>query len=291
MTTTKPGRKPKPAEHGTTLCYRRGCRLPACTRAATADARKWQYLRDNGRSGFVPPEKVIARIWRLRAAGMTDGEIQAAAKLGPSHIYQIIRDNTAVLHSTAARIFNIPIPENSGEPTRNGAHVPRLGTRRRLQSLIADGWPATELTRRLGTGDGYVSYLTRGEGNDVVRLFTAEAVRILHQELAGQRPEGHNLPARQIKTARNRAVRQGWAGSAYWDADDFDNPNFEPATDSTVRRNELAASRRADVEHLYQFGVSPDEIARRLGIAESTVKGILTELRAGERRDRSKAAA
>lgn len=289
-TATRPGRQLKPVDHGTPQCYRRGCNRPECTTAATADARKWKYLRDNGRSGFVPAEKVIARIWRLRAAGMTDGEIQDAARLSPSHIYQIIRNNTPVLHTTAARIFAVPVPENSGEPSRNGAYVPRLGTRRRLQALVADGWPANELDQRLGTGQGYTGYLMRGEGNDNVRLSTADAVRILYSQLAEETPEDHGIAPHLAKMARTRGTRKGWAGTAYWDADDFDNPDFTPATSDDLKRDELAAVRRHEVEHLDLLGFSPDNIAERLDMALSTVRAIVNEVRTGQRRDRTKAA-
>ncbi len=255
-------RQPGPApEHGTPQCYRRGCRRPECTAAETARVRKWKYLRDTGRSGYVPAEKVIARIWRLRAAGMTDVDIRAAARLSPPHIYQIIRTKAPVLHTTAARIFAVPIPERTGEPTRNGAMVPRLGTRRRLQALNAEGWPAKELDRRTGHGTGYVSYILRGCGNDTVRLCTAETIRALYDQLAGQQPEDHGIPSHLARLTRTRAAAKGWAGADYWDPDDFDNPDFVPATSGTPRYIALAENGL----ELERQGFTREQAAERLG--------------------------
>ncbi|MFE7566892.1 hypothetical protein ACFU76_07990 [Streptomyces sp. NPDC057539] len=268
-------RQPGPApEHGTPQCYRRGCHRPECTSAATASARKWKYLRSTGRSGFVPAEKVIARIWRLRAAGLTDSEIRSAARLSPPHIYQIIRTKKPVMHSTAARIFAVPVPENSG-PSRNGALVSRLGTRRRLQVLVAEGWPAKAIDEQLGTGQGYTAYLLRGEGNDVVRLSTAEAVRALYAQLVDQRPEDHGIPAHRAKPTRTRAARKGWVGFAYWDADDFDNPDFTPAVEATPRFIELAENGL----ELERLGHSRQQAAERLGVTKDNLQAAIGRYR------------
>ncbi|MEU2674794.1 hypothetical protein ABZ622_39390 [Streptomyces sp. NPDC007164] len=275
-TATRRVRQPAPLpDHGDARRYRRGCHCRDCTTAATAEARKWKYLRDTGRSGYVPAEQVIARIWRLRAAGMTDLEIRSAARLAAPHLYQIIRSQTPVRHSTAARIFAVAIPENTSEPSRNGAHVPRLGTRRRLQSLVAEGWPAKELDRRLNTGQGYVAYLLRGEGNDVVRLRTAEAVRALYTQLANEKPEDHGIPAHLAKPTRTRAANKGWAGVDYWDADDFDNPDFVPATSATPRYIELAENGL----ELERLGDTRQQAADRLGVTKDNLQAAIGRYR------------
>lgn len=96
------------------------------------------------------------------------------------------------------------------------------------------------------------------------------------------------------QVARRLALRKGWATAAAWDEEAIDDPAATPegmASDDRTNRNELAAARRDEVEHLDRFGISEREIAARLDMALSTVRGIVRELRAGERRDRSKAAA
>lgn len=278
MTTAIPRvRQPGPMpDHGDARRYRRGCTCQPCTTAATAEAKKWKYIRDTGGSSWVPAERVIRYVWRLRYAGMTDTQIREQAKLTPPHLYQIIRNKVPVRYSTAARILAIPVPATTDSPNRNGTHVPGLGTLRRLQALTAEGWPAKELEKRLGTGAGYVSYLLRGEGSGTVRLFTAAAIRNLFDQLDGQRPEDHGVPAPHAKTARNRAAKNLWPGAAYWDQDDFDNPDFQPATTSTPRYIELAENAR-DLEQTQ--GYTRQQAADRLGVTKNSLEKAISRWR------------
>lgn len=283
-------RKPVPAEafeHGDARRYRRGCTCPDCTSAATAEARRWRYLRSTGRGGHIAASKVINHVWKLRAAGMTDQEIRTAAQLTPPHLYQILRNGGIVKHSTANRIFRIPIPADREGPTRNGAHIPILGTRRRLQTLNAEGWPCKDLDRRLGTGAGYTAYLIRAAG-DLVRFSTADSVRHLYSSLEGLLPEEHGVTRVNAQQTRARAVAKKWARAAYWDADDFDDPGFQPAaSEDELGRNELGALRRAEIEHLASFGLSRGDIAARLDMSETYVRDIVREITTDSRRDRS----
>lgn len=282
-TATRRVRQPGPTpDHGTPECYRRGCRQQPCTTAATAAAKKWKYLRDTGRSSWVPAEHVIRYVWRLRYAGVTDAQIREQARLTPPHLYQIIRTKAPVRHSTAARIFAIPVPATTDGPNRNGSHVPGLGTLRRLQALTAEGWPAKELEKRLGTGAGYISYLLRGDGTGVVRLFTAAAIRVLFTQLEDQRPEDHGVPAKVANIARKRAASKAWPGAAYWDQDDFDNPDFQPATGSTPRYIELAEN-GLEIE---ADGHTRQHAADRLGVTKDALQQAI-----GRYRDRTTTAA
>lgn len=283
-------RKPVPAEafkHGDARRYRRGCTCKPCTEAASAEARRWKYLRDTGRGGIVPASKVIAHVWKLRTAGMTDLEIKAAGDLSPSHLYQIIRNGGTVKHGTATRILSIPIPTDREGPTRNGAHFPILGTRRRLQTLNAEGWPCKDLDRRLDTGTGYTAYLIRAAG-ELVRFSTADSVRHLYLSLEGLTPEEHGVTAANAKLTRARAAAKEWARAAYWDADDFDDPGFQPAaSDDDLTVHQRGALRRAEIEHLTRFNIPHAEIAARLDMSEGYVRDIAREIVTDQRRVRT----
>ncbi|WP_392971032.1 hypothetical protein [Streptomyces sp. LN245] len=289
MTTAAKRRQPIPAEtfdHGDARRYRRGCTCRPCTDAATSEARRWKYLRETGRGGVVAANKVIAHVWKLRAAGMTDQEIRAQARLSPPHLYQIIRQGGTVRHTTATRILSIPIPEITG-PSRNGTHVPILGTKRRLQTLNAEGWPCKELDRRLDTGTGYTAYLIRAAG-DIVRYSTADTVRHFYTTLAGLIPEEHGVTATNARQTRARAAAKQWARAAYWDDEDFDNPDFTPAlSDDDLGMHQLGALRRAEIAHLAAFNLSHAEIAARLGMAEGYVRDIAREINTGQKRIRT----
>jgi hypothetical protein len=270
-------RQPIPAEafdHGDARRYRRGCTCRPCIDAATAEARRWKYLRDTGRGGNVAASKVIRHIWHLRAAGMTDLEIMAAAELARPHLYQIIRNGGTVRHTTAARILRIPIPAHTGEPTRNGAHVPSLGTRRRLQTLNAEGWPCKELDRRLNTGTGYTAYLIRS-ASDTVRFSTADSIRHMYAKLAALLPEEHGVTVTNARQTRARAAAKGWARAAYWDPEDFDDPDFAPAVeDSEAKRKVIAENAHWLIT---AGGLDRATAAERLGVHKSYVDHALRD--------------
>ncbi|MEI5032471.1 hypothetical protein RB201_04530 [Streptomyces sp. S1A(2023)] len=71
----------------------------------------------------------------------------------------------------------------------------------------------------------------------------------------------------------------------------IDDPNFDPQTaERPLNRLELAAYRRDETERLHSYRIPDHEIAARLGMALTTVRGIIGELECGQRRDRKQAA-
>ncbi|MFD3741094.1 hypothetical protein [Streptomyces sp. NPDC058629] len=219
---------------------------------------------------------------------MQDRDIQAAAGIVGNVFYRIVQLKRQIHRNTERRVLAVsPAAKRS---VGCGSHTSSLGTVRRLRTLAADGWTATELARRADKHKQFIVHL-QNRAPSQVRLWVAAYVQELYAELKGLTPEEAGLNPVQIARGKALAASKGWLGRDYWDDEDFDNPAFQPAASDSLPRNDLAAVRRSDVEHLDAFGVSAEEIARRLGMAVSTVKGIVVELRAGERRDRSKAAA
>lgn len=249
--------------HGDHRRYHRGCRCTRCTQAATKAAQRWQYLRETGRGTFVTPDRAADHIRFLRAAGMADSEIITSANLCPDLLYSILRNARRIHRKTENRVLAVPIP-TSGE-MRSEACVSALGTTRRLQTLTANGWPATHLAKRIGKHAEYVRLLIQGVSPQV-RLVTAHKVRNLYTELADQSPEGAGVHPRYIQQCRDRATANNWPTGDYWDDDDFDNPDFQPAMATVIelKRDQLGAIRREEILHLAACGLSHDEIQQRL---------------------------
>lgn len=168
--------------------------------------------------------------------------------------------------------------------------IDATGTGRRIRALAAIGWPTRPLAPHIGIATASVGRLANQK---YVFRATATAVASAYEDLRHKRPEDHDiLPWVALKT-RNWAAHHNWRDPQWWDdMGHIDDPTFDPdAAEKPLGRNELAAVRRAEVAHLDAFNLSDDEIADRLGMAVSTVKGIVLELRRGERRDRKQAAA
>ncbi|MEU0659575.1 hypothetical protein [Streptomyces lavendulocolor] len=271
-------RKAIPAEafdHGDPKRYRRGCRCRKCITGVTAEVRRGRYLRATGRSFLTTPDKAAQHIGRLRAAGMADQDMYKTARIAPNCFYRILRREGQIRRSTEQRIIAIPVPAQYSRGS--GTHVPALGTVRRLRTLAADGWTATELGRRAGKHKQFIVYLQNMDGAGRVRMWVADYVRRLYDELAALQPDDF-IAAHVVERTRKHAAAKDWPSSAYWDADDFDNPDFVPATSDELGRRELGALRRHEIRHLTSCALPEHEIADRLGMARTYVHDLIRDM-------------
>lgn len=276
--TTKPGRPAIPANafaHGDVRRYNRGCHCTPCTRAATANRRHARYLRETGRGTRTTPDRAATHIRRLRAAGLLDAQIQTAAdNLAPDAFYAILRGARQIHRNTEARILAIPVPVTPAT-SRSCAPLPGIGTRRRLQALIANGWTAGALARHLGKTKQHIHYLMQPTASGIVRQHVANEIRNLYQKLATRRPEDDGVTPRYAAQARALAARNGWHGPLAWD--DIDNPDAVPDTGDTPAPDRLRIDEVAeDAAWLAAAGYSSDQIAARLGISRTYVNKALT---------------
>lgn len=221
-------RKAIPAEafdHGDPRRYNRGCRCDLCKKGVTAATRRRSYLRATGRALRTTPDRAANHIEGLRAAGMTDAQILDGAALAPDTFYRIIRRSGGLLRTTEVRILAVrPIaPAGQG----SGANIPAVGTVRRLRALAADGWPATELGRRVGKHKQFIVHLQNMDEGGQVRMWVADYVRRLQAELAGLKAEA-SVPTHIAERTRQRAAGKSWAPLAAWDDDTIEDPNGRP---------------------------------------------------------------
>jgi len=102
--------------------------------------------------------------------------------------------------------------------------VPNLGTSRRVQALVANGWSLTAIGERLGgvSKDAVHNWMTNRAGQ--VRVATHNKVRDLYDEL-GDRPGGNTKSAAAAR-------RRGWAKPNQWldpdDPDETPDPGWTP---------------------------------------------------------------
>lgn len=154
-------------------------------------------------------------------------------------------------------------------------HTEALGTRRRLQTLAAAGWPMKTLGPHIGVHPATVARLMNQE---CVYGSTARAVADAYRKLAGERPEDHGVTPGTALKMRNRAARNDWPGPDYWDDDAFDDPEFIPATSDELGRNQVGALRRQEIAHLASYGIPEHQIADRLGMARDYVHDLIRDM-------------
>ncbi|WP_435246387.1 hypothetical protein [Streptomyces sp. NRRL F-5630] len=283
--------------HNNLTCYKEyGCRRPECVERHGAWARTRHRRRGYGTwQPFVDAEPVRQHILRLREYGISAKRTADLAGLYEAEVNGILYNISGrpprqkIRPEIAEKILAVkPRPENIAEQ-RN---VEATGTRRRLQALAALGFPFRRLGDHLPL---HSSHVRRATVTQHVQLRTARLVAELYERLANEDPTDWGITPGSALKQKRYAAKQGWHPPIAWDDDTIDDPNATPWTgeEPQLNRNELAAIRRQEIEHLAGFGFAPEEIAARLGddIAVSTVKGILADLRNGPRDRRKEVAA
>ncbi|MER7908255.1 hypothetical protein [Streptomyces sp. NPDC096068] len=273
--------------HGTQYRYRGsrngswpGCHCEKCTLAhlRASKLRKLGHLR--GTPPLVPAGPLLAHIGELNASGMANGLIARRAKVSHNTITCLVQGRTkSCRRAQAARILAVR-PGDFDEV----AEIPAAGTTRRIRALYAIGHGPKSIAATARLSQSSISHIANRIDRKV-DASTAAAVSRAYGQLAGT--------AGTSDVARRRAVQMGWRDPVWWeDMGRIDDPAFDPATaERELNRDELGALRREEIEHLSSYGCDAETIAKRLHMHLGTVRAVLRELRAGERRDRKKTAA
>ena len=273
--------------HGTQYRYRGarngswpGCRCTKCTAAHTRACKERSLARLRGTPARHPGGPVLAHIEALNASGMSNHLIARLAGVSKNVIHGLVRGET----KSCRRVNALRILAVQPGKFDDVAEIPATATRRRVQALYAAGHSPTVIAVAAGMSSSFVTHLANG-GPLKVNAPSAAGVQEAFDQLANT--EGSS------DAARGRAIEMGWRDPLWWeDMGHIDDPTFDPATaEQELARNEQAALRRAEVEHLTSFGLVPEAIAERLGMNVSSVRNIVREIRTGQRRDRRRAAA
>lgn len=259
-------------------CYLRGCRLPACSDANYQYMSRYRLDRERGQKRRVDSAPATRHVRTLLNAGWNLRQISDAANCAPRVISCLANGKqTTTRNDIAARILAInphPVPAPA-------QYLDATGTIRRVRALVAIGYTIRRLSTEIGIWPANLARIARGELAQVT-VSTADATKRVYRELS-RRPGASSA-------AQAHAQREGWHGPLAWD-DNIDDPAAVPDTgdvqDPELKRDELAAIRREEIWLLATAGADNDEIARRVGVAPSTVQGVRASLR-GAKRQRGK---
>jgi len=148
-------------------------------------------------------------------------------------------------------------------------HVDAAGSRRRLQALIRNGWPAPELAARLGC-----SRQALREKLDYARVTAAGAAKIaaLYDELWDRPPpQGTRWEKTAATMARRYATERGWVPPLAWDEDAIDDPAAVPADGWERGEGRQHGTLTAEALDLIGFGLDERQAAERLGVSRGTL--------------------
>jgi hypothetical protein len=216
-------------EHGTRTAYVLDrCRCGSCTAANRFEAQKRRKAIAYGRwDGLVPAHVARRHVKELRTLGFSLQRIATLSGVGYGTVSRLTYGNPSgrqpptgrIRHDTEQRLLNLRPEAGSTSP---GGRVEATGSRRRLQALVAAGWPLPILARRLGRSTGN---LRRTMHSGRVTNDSAHRIATMYEQLRHTTPPDRT-PSEREKTARARAHAReaGWLPPWAWDdIDDIDD--------------------------------------------------------------------
>ena len=223
------------------------CASPKCRNAAQPGRNRGfchkHYAVDPQR-GYVDPTPARERLALLRQRGVT---IAMLGKHGLSKFgVRGIETAERIRRITEIKVMSVPIP---AEMVPTCADVDATGTARRIQALVAMGWPQSLIAAELGTAQNAVSAMALRQKVTAER---AIAVRELFGRWA-MTPGPSNV-------SRTRARSKGWVTILGWN--DIDDPDETPnlGTDEKVSFPDKYHELR------HHVGLPNEQIAEVMGI-------------------------
>ncbi|MFF5001747.1 hypothetical protein ACFY3G_02870 [Streptomyces phaeochromogenes] len=208
-----------------------GCRCYTCGWAVAQynDAREHAMRRGEWQP-WTDAQPVREHVRRLQACAMGLRAIAAAAHVDRKRLQSILGGRPErgtgpqekVRPALAAAVLAVePTLDNLAATTVIGA----TGTTRRLQALVAGGWPQEHLGHKIGVSPGNFSRLVEAP---TVIVRTVRAVRGLYEECWRADPLEHGASQGGITYAKRRAAQAGWAPVGAWDDESIDDPAAFP---------------------------------------------------------------
>ncbi|MFE3126750.1 hypothetical protein ACFXHD_25380 [Streptomyces hydrogenans] len=179
---------------------------------------------------YVPAAPVREHIRRLQECGMGLRAIATAADVDRKRLQGIITGRPDRSTGPQEKVRpHIAIAVLRVEPTLDTlaprALVTSTGTHRRLQALMAAGWPKSHLADRMGWTYTNLSALLK---NERVMVQTARAARDLYDQLWNVAPVSQGVAAHIAARTQARAADRRWAPVGAWDDDTIDDPSTLP---------------------------------------------------------------
>lgn len=189
-------------------------------------------------STFVDAEPARQHVLALIAAGVSRRQIVKLAGIPRSSLGTLLTGKRVgpaekIWESTANRLLAVEIPGAVHQVAAAGDHMPAVGAIRRLQSLVAAGWPMSTLSRECGMGEAGVSGLLRTRPE----LITVDKHRRVVEVFARLQLE----PGPSLR-ARNLGRQKRWPLPFQWDEADLDVPDARVAVYRRAKRRVKAAA-------------------------------------------------
>jgi transcriptional regulator with XRE-family HTH domain len=272
-------------QHGTRDAYCLDkCRCHPCKVANRHSEQDRRRERAYGRPGaLVDAEPARRHVRGLMAGGMGLKQIAAVSGVARGRLTDLlygrgsadpreVRPPRKRIHrDLAASLLAVQLT------LAPGAHIPNVGTQRRIQALVAVGWSMTRIAAELGMGRSNFGPVAHGARN--VTVATAQAVAALYDRRWDQAPPtSTTADLTAYRRARRYAADHGWVPPLAWDDGALDDPDARPADLRDHRRVNHTRVDPEDVEFLLETAATRAEIAQRLHVQPGTLEQQLKRL-------------
>lgn len=144
--------------------------------------------------------------------------------------YRVVRGErteiVCLLQSTIDKLWTIRLELPAAEG-RSGAHLPPLGTRRRLQALNAMGYDCVWMAGELEISAGNLNSLMLSR-RSYVYAATARRIAAFYDKYQHTDPADVGRGAWHISVAKTRAAKGGFVPPWCWDEESIDDPLAQP---------------------------------------------------------------
>lgn len=257
-----------------------GCRCYPCARAIAAyNTRRDRAILNGTWHPFVDAQPVRDHLamlathgigWRrtARLAGISTGTVSKLLYGTPGAVDRRPPSRKVRTETAQALLAIRPKPDAAADH----AVIDATGYRRRLQALVARGFPQQHLAARLGQTPA--NFHIRAER---VLAKHHRAARALYDELWDADPAAHGIATLSAERARNYAKRNGWPPPAAWDDDIIDDPTAQPDAGATTSRQDALAEDAAYIAATTGDGTRA--IAARLGVSRNYLEKAIERTR------------
>ncbi|WP_280496256.1 helix-turn-helix domain-containing protein [Nocardia asiatica] len=214
-----------------------------------------------------------AHVERLLGAGLRKTHVAALAGVSKATVVNVTRADTERISADIERaLLAVEVPERVADVAAANARVPITGARRRVQALVAFGYPQSHLARELGIDPSHATFaalvqrrLPVDHTGQTISAERERAIKALFDRL--------QLTPGPSQRARDYGRKRRWPLPFEWDETALDDPHGRPQRGrwTPPKRTERRDARREQVAVLTAQGLSADQIAEQLGITARTV--------------------
>lgn len=270
-----------------------GCKCDACRKADRDYVNTRSRLIAYGRwQPYVDAEPVRQHVRMLMSYGIGLQRVRALAGIPNGTMSKLLygdgrrglQPSKRVRTETAEKILAVRASLDAVAPS---ALIDGTGTRRRLQALVAVGWPQIELARLTGLDKLTINEQVHALVTTAYAA-TARTVRDLYDQLWNVDPASRGVARRWIDQARALAAANGWVPPAAWDDDYIDSPAAVPDMGARVPRYIALAENGLELERTQ--GYTRQQAADRLGVSKDALQQAISRYRAAQADQQSAAA-